>query len=280
MNKLSFVEKASIGIKKVQNMYPSAVLLEVDAWKSVGSTLNPDELDLMRIVFSLDDTKSVFIKSIKGNTFNEPVVVNKPFLEDAFIENWPIKMDLLEALDLIKEAGMETSFNAVTLRQPMAPGFENPLYIVGSGGSYVSVNTVTKEVQAIQSMLGSQWADITICAYGLEIKGHLKVSCGTDPSEKGEHIYSYPEGVCTSLGKWGNFNNWSMYGAEGDLTLYEKTPKSEIKICQVHYESPYIGTNVFSVGQVAAGYQVQITSAGNTGHSGYLGNCSLNVFKN
>lgn len=281
MNKLSFIEKASIGIKKVQDMYPNAVLLEVDAWKAVGSTLNPDELDLMRIVFSFDGNKSIFIKSTIGNTFEEPIVVDKPFVEDASIENWPTKMDLPEALELIKEAGLEAPFNAVTLRQPIAPGFENLLYIVGSGGSYVSVDTFTKQVQAIQTLLGSQWAAITICAYGAPIEGILKVTCGTEPSE-GEHTYTYPEGTCTENGKWGNFNDWSWHGAEGYLTLYDVSDSNnKIKICQLYYESPYSGSNKFNlVGQPAAGYNVQITSAGNTGHSGYLGNCSLNVFKN
>lgn len=278
MKNLSFIERASIGIEKVREQYPSALLLEVGAWHTTGTTSNPDELHTMRIVFSFEDSKSISIKSFGGGIFEEPILHDKPFVEDMVIQNWPLEMDLPEALSLIQEAGLQAPFTAVTLRQPVAPGFDDPLYIVGSAGNYVSVNTVTKKIQPIQTLLGSQWADITICAYGLTINGVLKVSCGTDPAEKVEHKYTYPDGACTSHGQWGNFNNWSTYGAEGTLALKD----GETLICTLHYDSPYSGSNKFYIdnnGYIAKGYDVKITSYGNRGHTGYLGDCSLNVIK-
>lgn len=279
MEKLNFIQCASLGIHTVLEQYPSALLLEIDSAKSQGASLNPDDLDSMRIVFAYQDVQTIVIESSSFDSFGEPLLIDEPFGGNVPIKNWPVKMDLAEALELIREAGFEKPFSTVTLRHPMIKGAQHPVYTIADNpmDTQITVNTVTMEVTETQNLLGSQWMELTICVYGCDIKGELNVTCGTEPKD-GNHTRDYKDGCCTSGGKWGNFNGWSMVGASGELTLKDKV--TDDKICLVKYESPYSGSNKFEVtDENKTKYNVQVTSKGNTGRSGCLGNCSMNVFK-
>lgn len=280
MEKLNFIQCASLGIHQVLEQYPSALLLEIDSAKSKGGSLNADDLDSMRIVFAYQDVQTIIIESSSFESFGEPLLIDEPFGGNIPIKDWPVKIDLSEALELIRKAGFEKPFSTVTLRHPMIKGAQHPVYTIADNpmDPQINVNTVSNEVTETQNLLGSQWMELTICAYGCDIKGELKVTCGTSPTEGDHNNYDYKDGCCTSQGQWGNFNSWSMYGASGQLTLKDKVTND--KICQVKYESPYSGSNKFEITDIGSTkYDVQVTSKGNTGRSGCLGNCSMNVFK-
>lgn len=270
---------AQTGIKIVRNIYPTALLLEIDTWKSEGTTLNPNELDNMRIVFSFEDTKSIIIESLAANTFDLPIIYDEPFIEDVVVKHFPIEMDLSEALKLIKKAGFEKPFSNVTLRHPMKKGHHNVLYMVGNPheGISVSVNTTTKDVKEIDNLLTEQWFSLNVCAYGVDIIAFLDITSGEKPKD----FYKFEDGSCTDTQKITSKSGF--YGTEGNLEMRVndgKDGKSGELICKAYWDSPYSGENKFYLKNVSSNYDVQITGKGNSGQrTGTLGSCSMNVIK-
>ncbi len=279
MEKSSFLSKATKGINIVRETYPTALLLEIDSYKSEGTTLNPDELDQMRIVFSYEDRKSISIHTLVDDTFEEPIVHDSPFTEDVIIQQFPINMDLPEALQLIKEAGLEEPFDSITLRHPLAIGFDNILYYVGQShiGRFVSVDTVTKEVKQIENMLGEQWFSLTICTFGVSINGYVKIISGKKPAES----FTFNEGTCTDTEKF--VSKAGFYGTEGTLDLRIDNGQKENAplICKVSWISPYKGENKFNITDQSFEYDIKITGRGTSGEKkGALGSCSMLIIKN
>lgn len=143
---LSFNGMVNIAVRIVTGQYPHAKLYEADGVASGGPTTDPNRIDRMRVVFQNPGNTTVIIKSTIWGEFAPPVLYNEPFLEDVVIA-WPVKMDLPDATALKEKAGYTAPFTTVTLRDPLGPTRQNPLFIFGDGGgSYVFVDTVTGQV--------------------------------------------------------------------------------------------------------------------------------------
>jgi hypothetical protein len=146
---LNFVGRVNIAVRIVTEKYPKAKLYEADGTSSSGLTNDPLKIDQIRVVFQNSNNTTVIIKSNGWGTFDEPILIDEPWLEDVIIE-WPVHMDLDEANQLKEAAGFKQLYGAVTLRNPLGPKIGNPYYIFGSNPTqpYIFVDTITKEVSA------------------------------------------------------------------------------------------------------------------------------------
>ncbi len=144
---LSFNGRVNIAVRLVQEQYPTAVLLEAQGSASNSGATKPEEIDQLKVVFTvLGDGGTVIIESKSYGEFYEPVYYPSPWLGDHIIK-WPVEMDLNEAQRLKENAGYTEPYAFVTLRQPLYPGSIHPYFIFSTSGSYyVFVDTVTKEV--------------------------------------------------------------------------------------------------------------------------------------
>jgi hypothetical protein len=89
---------------------------------------------------------TAFISSIGWAEFGPITFVDQPWLEDVLIQ-WPIKMDITEADQLIKKAGHTGKYGVCVLRHPLYPGVEEPYYIFTMAtGEYVFVGVDDKRV--------------------------------------------------------------------------------------------------------------------------------------
>jgi hypothetical protein len=92
------------------------------------------------------DSKSVTLRYRKPGGFGKPKGNPSPFLEDVAIKKAP-KMTLREAVARLRDAGLDDGFYGVTLRRPLGPQNNAPMYIFTLGnGNYAAVNTKTGEV--------------------------------------------------------------------------------------------------------------------------------------
>lgn len=273
--KKQFNDWAQAGIDIVKAQYPTAVLLEINAWKSAGATLGFEDLNQMSIGFSYEDTKSILINSNSSGTFSEPVINDFPIIEDVPIKNWPLEMDIDEAFALMQSSGYELSFDSVTVKHPMAQGHTSLLYIFAAPhtGAYVSVNTKTKEVKEDQELLTEQWFQLTVCAYGCDIRGVVTVKDGNKPKDE----YIFPDSFCTQTDQF--VSKVGFFGTKGHIEMQDMD-NNNLKICKVSWESPYTGKNELEVEDNNYHYLIEITSKGNAGRRrGKLGFCSMNITK-
>ncbi|WP_151089054.1 hypothetical protein [Hymenobacter baengnokdamensis] len=92
----------------------------------------------MRAVFQVKGGTAFAIMTQWGE-FGPIQFIAHPWLEDVVI-SWPIKMDIVQADELLKKAGYTDPYGAVTVRHPLYPGSYEPYYIFSMmSGSYVFV---------------------------------------------------------------------------------------------------------------------------------------------
>ena len=133
--------------------FKNAVLLEADGTPASGTVTTADDITHWRIVFQNQTTKgskyrSAFMSATDGK-LGDPVGNTEPYLEDVDINTVPT-MTLATAVSKLRAAGHEEPFGAVTLRFPLGPGFDEPLYIFGFGsGEYWSVGTRSGKVKSL-----------------------------------------------------------------------------------------------------------------------------------
>lgn len=145
----TFNERVSIGIGIVEEQYPAAELLEADGEATAGPTTDPDAVDHLQLVFQNVDNTTVIITETGKGVFGAPELVQEPWMEDVVIE-WPVQMDLPEAIRLKEQAGYAVPFQNVVLRQPLFPGVIHPYFIFDSPkGWFIIVDTVTGNVDII-----------------------------------------------------------------------------------------------------------------------------------
>jgi hypothetical protein len=80
--------------------------------------------------------------SYTDSKFSNVKIVDKPWLEDCVIDT--VGLGLAEAIDLMRAANYDAAFAAVTLREPLYPGVDEPSYIFGCpelGHVFVGVNS-------------------------------------------------------------------------------------------------------------------------------------------
>lgn len=146
MANLSFDGRVNIASRIVTEKYPQAKLYEADGVATRGPTVNPEQIDRLRVVFQNPDNTTVMIKETAYGEFGAPVLYAEPWLGDLAMP-WPIKMDLPEANALKEEAGFKEAYTTVTLRNPLGPGKTNPCFIFGDGGQkFVFVDATTGKV--------------------------------------------------------------------------------------------------------------------------------------
>jgi hypothetical protein len=146
MATLSFVGMANIAVRLVNDQYPGSQLYEGDGISPSGPTTNVNDVNSWRFVFRTANGGTAFISSTEWGEFGPVTYVNQPWLEDVVIP-WPIPMDIVEADQLLKNAGYTGPYGAVTLRWPLYPFSKQPFYIFGMvDGSHIFVGIYDKNV--------------------------------------------------------------------------------------------------------------------------------------
>lgn len=143
---LSFLGRVNIAVRLVQDQYPGAQLLEVEALPPTPQAVtNPNALSQLKVVFRAGNGTAI-IKSIGWGSFGPVQYIGSPWMEDVVIA-WPIKMEASEADSLLKKAGYTGPYGAMTLRHPLYPGIKEPYYIFSmTTGQYVFVGVNDKKV--------------------------------------------------------------------------------------------------------------------------------------
>lgn len=142
---LSFLGCVNIAVNLAAKQYPTTTLAEVET--HVTNPGSPSPIEDLRVVFQADGGLArVFAEMTHWGEFAPLVFQRKGWHEDAVIP-WPIEMDIVEADQLLKEAGYTGPYGAVTLRHPVAPGVVEPYYIFTlMTGEYIFVGIIDKKV--------------------------------------------------------------------------------------------------------------------------------------
>ena len=146
---LSYLGSVNIAVRLVTEKYPAAQLYEVDGTSSSGPTTDPRDISQLKAVFTGGNNNTILIYSTVWGEWKDMKYIDEPWLEDVVIP-WPIDMDIVEADKLMKAAGYTGTYTNATLRHPLYPGSNEPLYIFGmTDGVYISVGVNTKTVKPI-----------------------------------------------------------------------------------------------------------------------------------
>jgi hypothetical protein len=136
----------NIGLNLIKKQYPNANLLEVDATPLTRKPVD-NEWGLVnnRIVCGLSGNKTAIIQSTGWGEFEKVQTINSPFLGDQVI-SWPVSLDIHDAFSILRKAGYKGGVYAVTLRQPLYPGDDQPFYIFNVGNEFIAVGTQDKKI--------------------------------------------------------------------------------------------------------------------------------------
>lgn len=146
---LSYLGSVNIAVREVTAKYPAAKLYEVDGNSPNGPTTNPKDITNLRAVFTGGDNNTIMIYSTHWGEWGNMQYIDHPWLEDVIIP-WPQEMELTTADELLKAAGYTGAYNGVTMRWPLYPGSNQPLYIFTmETGQYIAVGMKDKTVKPI-----------------------------------------------------------------------------------------------------------------------------------
>ncbi|KAM5381443.1 hypothetical protein ACJA88_004518 [Fusarium oxysporum] len=136
----------NVGLSLIKKQYPHANLLEVDATPLTRKPVQ-NEWGLVnnRIVCGLSGNKTAIIQSTGWGEFGKVQTINSPFLGDQVIP-WPVTLDIHDAFTILRKAGYKQAIYAVTLRQPLYPGDDQPFYIFNTGTEFIAVGTKDKKI--------------------------------------------------------------------------------------------------------------------------------------
>ncbi|KAH7220112.1 hypothetical protein BKA60DRAFT_56708 [Fusarium oxysporum] len=136
----------NVGLNLIKKQYPHANLLEVDATPLTRKPVQ-NEWGLVnnRIVCGLSGNKTAIIQSTGWGEFGKVQTINSPFLGDQVIP-WPVTLDIHDAFTILRKAGYKQAIYAVTLRQPLYPGDDQPFYIFNTGTEFIAVGTKDKKI--------------------------------------------------------------------------------------------------------------------------------------
>ena len=150
---LSYLGNVNIAVDIVHKSYPKAEMYEVEAQlpkKTTPATIDPRDLTKLSVVFQNVDNSTVIIDS--GNargTWDTPQLIAQPWFEDIVIP-WPIKLEIVDAVDLMRKAGFTEPFYNCTLRHLLkrgSPEDKEPCYIFElETGKYVFVGVYSHKV--------------------------------------------------------------------------------------------------------------------------------------
>lgn len=146
---LSYLGSVNIAVREVKEKYPESSLYEVDGTSSTGPTTNPNDINNLRAVFTGGDNNTIMIFSTTWGEWGNMKYIDQPWMGDVIIP-WPIEMDIVNADELLKAAGYTGAYNNCTLRHPLYPGSNQPLYIFGMAeGGFIAVGVNDKSVKPI-----------------------------------------------------------------------------------------------------------------------------------
>lgn len=136
-----------------RGLLAKAVLYEADGSTTGGHGVSTAKgITRWRFVFDNPTAKSPYAAATINygpppKTYGRVSVYKTPYLEDYEIRRAP-KISLGEAVARLYRAGRKGRFNTVTLRDPVAPPFNGPLYIFGfvQPAKYIAVNATTGRV--------------------------------------------------------------------------------------------------------------------------------------
>ena len=156
----NFLDRVGRGISKIKEKYPDAQLHDVDARPPVPSPCeNPGELSALTIYCEVNDGKQLASVSTGGYDPFSHIYLHEKVLDDRRNIEWPIKMDIVEADELMKQAGLKGSYTGATLDFSILPGGDKePNYtfsmvLIPGGPRYVRVGVYDGRVTPIDQPL-------------------------------------------------------------------------------------------------------------------------------
>lgn len=151
MATLSFLGLTNTAYDMVNKKYPGSKLLEADGITPKGVSNDPKDFTDWRFIFRTPDGGTAFLHAPTWGEFKPMTYTSQAWLEDMEIP-WPIKMDLVEADNILKRAGHKTGYKDISLRWPLFPGNTEPYYIFTmEDGHYVFVGVRSKRVRNVES---------------------------------------------------------------------------------------------------------------------------------
>ncbi|KAF4959592.1 hypothetical protein FSARC_10678 [Fusarium sarcochroum] len=144
---LSWDGFVNIGYNLIKKQYSDAALYEIDATPLTRKPVS-NEWGLVnnRIVCGLSGNKTAIIQSTGWGEFGSVQVIDSPWLGDAAI-NWPVSLEIHDAFSILRKGGYKQPIEAVTLRQPVYPGDDQPFYIFSIGNEFIAVGVNDKKIQ-------------------------------------------------------------------------------------------------------------------------------------
>lgn len=141
----TFLEVLNKGIELVKAESAEAALFEADAMKIDTAGMTAEDIKEWRFVYYIPEFKTAFI-SYKDSIFSNVTIIDQAWMEDCIIKE-EVKMDLIEAIELLRKANYSDKFVDLTLRQPLYPGCNEPYYIFSCPKiGWIFVGTVSKKV--------------------------------------------------------------------------------------------------------------------------------------
>ena len=144
-------------------MYEGAILLEVQATATNRPGLTPASLTDVRLIFSYGFAITIYREMRQWGVWGPARVVNKrPPLNDAPLP-LIIRMDIVEASQLLRQAGFTDKYDAVDVRKPtdIRPELQDIYYIFsmeGQGPSLVAVRVSDGAVEPTAApSIGDGW---------------------------------------------------------------------------------------------------------------------------
>jgi len=131
---LSFKGRVFIAIHLVKIRWPDAELWWVEANLPIGvrpPTTDPNELLQLRAAFNVDKG-TVIIDSKGWESWDNPVFYNHKLLGNVVVP-FPVKFDIVEAYEILVEAGYSGKLSSAVLKHPLGPKGEpwdeEPYYV-------------------------------------------------------------------------------------------------------------------------------------------------------
>ena len=118
------------GIKKIKETYPDAQLHDVDYRSPVHRPCeNPYELSSLTVYCEVNGGKQFASVRTVGYGHYGPIELRERLLDDRQNIEWPVKMDIPEADELMKKAGFKEPYTGATLDFSILPsGDKEPNY--------------------------------------------------------------------------------------------------------------------------------------------------------
>ncbi len=149
MAMLTFDGAVNTAIGLARNEFGETSLLYATGTPSSGSARTAEDINRLCVTCGVSNNRTIILLSTQWGEFDPPTIVNYPTLGTQAIA-WPIQFDLPQAIQILRRAGYEQPFTAVTLRQPLYPGVTQPDFVFQlADGSCVSIGCTDHLVHAI-----------------------------------------------------------------------------------------------------------------------------------